>query len=362
VTHFVGRRVRSPGRRAIALSVIAHGIVGSIAAAAIVAKPAAATKPVAEEPIEVVVLVDSPAPPDRPAASTNSPALREPTSRVAIEAPKTHAAVPRRVPRAPLDTAPTHDQPPPSIAGTQAIAAASASVVPPAAGEVAPTGDGARGLPSARAEVDRLAERGAIALPSSPPPAHTKADDPLAMEQSRPTFTMHVDSDGTAHISDRRNLQRVRGHDFDLLAETSRAEQWLDAHHEQSNVVDMKVPPVGVPIVTFDVTDWAMRSVGQDPYAFQKLKLLDATREQRAEIGARHRERQVVQTPALVRESLVQITALPPEERHAALLDLWRSCDTTKAGAVARATISSYVRTQPAFSADDRAITEHEPE
>ena len=117
----------------------------------------------------------------------------------------------------------------------------------------------------------------------------------------------------------------------------------------------MKMPPVGPSILTCDMTDWAMRAAGQDPYAFRKLKLLDATRDQRAQIGARHREQQLVQTPALVRQSLDEISRLPTAQRASALADLWRDCDSSRFGEVARTTITSYVRDHGIFSDTERA-------
>ncbi len=165
---------------------------------------------------------------------------------------------------------------------------------------------------------------------------------------------MRVAPDGTAHFTDRSNLQGA-GHAREVEREVSQTEQWLDAHHEQSNAVDMKMPPVGASVVTFDMTDWAMRAAGQDPYASQKLKLLDATRDQRAQIGARHREQQLVQTPALVRQILDQISRLPAAQRASALADLWRDCDSSRFGDLARTTITSYVRDHDILTAAERS-------
>lgn len=162
---------------------------------------------------------------------------------------------------------------------------------------------------------------------------------------SAKTFRMRVDADGTAHLADRRNFQWGLGGSTGRVEEAS-AERWLDEHHEQSNVVDMKLPPLGVTVATFDVTDAAMRLAGQDPYAYEKLKVLDATRDERAQIRARHHERQLLGTPALVRASLADIARLPADQRAAAIRALYSECDDSPAGEVARATIADYVRAQ----------------
>ncbi|HEX7702863.1 MAG TPA: hypothetical protein VF403_19120 [Kofleriaceae bacterium] len=190
-------------------------------------------------------------------------------------------------------------------------------------------------VPSPRDAVEAAAARHipAATAVDSAPPTITRAN----------TFRMRVDADGTAHLADRRNLQWGLGGSIGHVEE-AHAERWLEAHHEQSNVVDMKMPTLPIPIATFDVTDAAMRLAGQDPYAYEKLKVLDATRDERAQIGARHRERQLLDTPALVRASLADIARLPGDQRAAAISALYLECDDSPAGEVARATIAAYVR------------------
>ena len=56
-----------------------------------------------------------------------------------------------------------------------------------------------------------------------------------------------------------------------------------------------------------------------------------------------------------MRATLARIAKLAPPERSAALEELWRDCDDSKAGAVARETIRAYVGDHAAFSAADRA-------
>jgi hypothetical protein len=176
-------------------------------------------------------------------------------------------------------------------------------------------------------------------------PAASAIQNAAPTTTSAKTFGMRVDADGNAHLTNRRNFQWGLGGSIGHVEE-AKAERWLEEHHEQSNVVDMKMPTLPIPVATFDVTDAAMRLAGQDPYAYEKLKVLDATRDERAQIGARHRERQLVDTPALVRASLADIARLPADQRAAAISALYRECDDSPAGEVARATIADYVRAQ----------------
>ncbi|MEO8552666.1 MAG: hypothetical protein ABI678_21965 [Kofleriaceae bacterium] len=201
-------------------------------------------------------------------------------------------------------------------------------------------------LPSIRVSADRLAE--AIARPSA---SRDERGQPSAAHS---TFDVHVAPDGTAHITDRPNLQGG-GLDRRVQREVSRDEAWLEQHHQQSNAVDMKMPRVGATVATFDVTDWAMRAAGQDPYASAKLKVLDETRAARVELGAHQRDQELVRIPALVRANLAEIERLPADRRKAALVELWRDCDDSTAGALARTTIEAYVRAAPVFTAEERA-------
>jgi hypothetical protein len=84
---------------------------------------------------------------------------------------------------------------------------------------------------------------------------------------------------------------------------------------------------------TFDVTDFLMRRHGQDPYASQKLKVLDATRDERAQIGAAHRHEQLVHAPQLMKAALERVWTshldLPAKKR--AVFELWDDCAETGA-------------------------------
>lgn len=124
-----------------------------------------------------------------------------------------------------------------------------------------------------------------------------------------------------------------------------------------------EAPTVVVPVIAggFDVTDGLMRSHGQDPYARRKLAFLDATRDERAEIGRRHHDAELARAPELVQKSLRAAWAATPDlrARKQALFELWDDCAETgdpavvAAGEAARRLVIGFIRGHlPAGSPD----------
>ena len=114
-------------------------------------------------------------------------------------------------------------------------------------------------------------------------------------KSDKTTFVAKVDKDGTVHFKDKPNVQ-IHG-----------------------------------PMVTFDVTDAAMRAIGNDPYASEKLKYLDRTRDQRVEIGRAYRKEQLSQSDQLMNANLVRLWATTHDvaARKQGLLELWDECAET---------------------------------
>ena len=294
--------------RSVVLSIAVHAVLGALLVMKVTTRSSVAAEVAAAEPrlTEIELYVEPP---------VAKPAIAKPAD--AVDATRIAASHP-----------PSH--PARSVRGSAVVEA-----MPTKAIDLPPTSEVAAPrvvtLPSPHDAVESVNLPGAKAVDNAPP-------------TTAPTFRMRVDADGTAHLADRRNFQLGRD-DGPGDAIEAHAEQWLEAHHEQSNVVDMKMPALAT-VARFDVTDAAMRLAGQDPYAYEKLKVLDATRDERAQIRARHHERQLLGTPALVRASLADIARLPVDQRAAAISALYLDCDDSPAGEVARATIADYVRAQ----------------
>lgn len=110
----------------------------------------------------------------------------------------------------------------------------------------------------------------------------------------------------------------------------------------------------------FDVTDWLMRGRGQDPYGARKRALLDATRDERVQIGSHHRAAELARAPELVHRNLEALWARTADlgERKRGLFELWDDCAETgdpavvAAGEAARRMIIGFIRARlPAGSA-----------
>ncbi|HEX3759695.1 MAG TPA: hypothetical protein VHW23_13370 [Kofleriaceae bacterium] len=103
----------------------------------------------------------------------------------------------------------------------------------------------------------------------------------------QPTFTTRVDADGNAHVEDKpREL---------------------------------------------DTQDRLMQRMGIDPYARNKLALLDRTRDQRVAIGERHRTAQLAHAAELMQHNIDRLWATVPDlaARKRGLFELWDDCAET---------------------------------
>jgi hypothetical protein len=100
----------------------------------------------------------------------------------------------------------------------------------------------------------------------------------------------------------------------------------------------------------FDVSEMAMRAMGDDPHAAQKARIADATREERFCLTLKDAESDKRNALYRLKDNLEQIVADPTlsgAERRAAVFDLWEGCldasDDVLANA-ARATIVAFIR------------------
>ncbi len=195
------------------------------------------------------------------------------------------------------------------------------------------------------------------------------------------TFTGQVNADGTVALSDARNLSvsvaLPSAHDLGNglsawyngdktggageggsapLAKHFQASSGATTNlgdRTQPNANDQK-PTIIVPVIGghFDTTDWLMRRHGMDPYASKKLKFLDSTRDERAQIGGRYRDQQLGQSGRLMAQSLEELrrSGATLAERKQALFELWDDCvETGEARAVqgasdARRLVVSFIR------------------
>jgi hypothetical protein len=117
-----------------------------------------------------------------------------------------------------------------------------------------------------------------------------------------------------------------------------------------------------------DLTALLMRRTVGDPYASRKLALLDASRAERADMGARHTEEELRRSAELMHKNLEALwrTTRDPAARREALFTLWDECGegdgpVGEAGDRARRIVIGWIRAKlpagspGAFTADDTA-------
>jgi hypothetical protein len=284
----------------------------------------------------------------------------------------------------PLPVAPVTRTPAPRAEAAAAIRAGAvtrdAEVVAP--GAEPPAGSGSAGPrspllsmrgPSIRKGLSQAWVDGMVAR-SKPLEPEVKASGELVPSgggrhrSDQGTFRVDVDRDGSARITDARNLQvriavpRLRdiGNALSQWAEdpygdkAAAQRQQLGEYKSASD--DPKVSSsntVPIPLLAgkFDVTDAWMRSRGQDPYASKKLRVLDATRDERVQIGASYRREQLVHATQLVKVAADRVwgSGLDVAAKKRALFELWDDCaeagtpELVEAGQRARAFLVGFV-------------------
>lgn len=234
-------------------------------------------------------------------------------------------------------------------------------------------------------DLRKIAESGsgAIALAPHVPVTSDELDNAGGgrKRSDQGTFVAEVAKDGTVELKDRPNLRvglavpspRALGKGLarwyeDPYAQTRDRERERERQRVPSGAVDddeeQRKRPGTVPILSgsFDLTDWAMRMSGRDPYLAAKLSFLDRTREARAEMATAHRAELLRQVPVIIREHLTRLWAQPGQTaaaRRAALFELWDECEedgdasVVEATAAARRAIFAFIRGRlPADSAE----------
>ena len=206
-------------------------------------------------------------------------------------------------------------------------------------------------------------------------------------EAEQGVFVGKVSPDGTVKITDRPNLNVhialpspralgrgvARWYDSDkgpygAAGDTSMASQ-IQASPGSTVDPGDRSKTVIVPVLGggFDVTDWLMRSHGGDPYASKKLSFLDATRDERVQIGGKHRTEQLARSTQLMKRTLDALWVAPADlaARKRALFELWDDCAETgdreiiDGGQAARRLVIGFIRAHlPAGSPGAYTATE----
>lgn len=246
-------------------------------------------------------------------------------------------------------------------------------------------------MPDVGDTLERIAASRKSVLP--PPPSgrlRSLAGDTAVIHDT--VTNVMIDADGTAHFHDRPDIDihivlpfpgvkglrmegaaisawiadpyaRVRAAATSELPATERAEPGQcdqydafgcpgsgDDDGDLGTIVGVPLPIIAI-FGKADITAYLMRKTVGDPYASRKLKLLDATRDERAARGSAYRSEQLSRSSELASANLARLVAadLTPGERRAALFTLWDECsegegEAGQAGDRARAQIVGWIR------------------
>jgi hypothetical protein len=126
-------------------------------------------------------------------------------------------------------------------------------------------------------------------------------------EAKHAVFTGHIEADGTAHLEKKRR---------------------------------------------YDPTEIIMNRHDIDPYASNKLRMLDDTREERYAIGEAYKRKQLASSAVIAQQNLTYLWArtTDPAQRKAALFEMWDECaergsaDLVAGGAAARSMIVGFIK------------------
>ena len=376
-------------RIAVAASIALHAVAIVCAGArAVTSRPIDAA---VLAPVEVTVV--EPLPPRA--------AQVEPLEVALIEDPVPALPPPAAPPVPPRSPPPQGDHRPPAITAPGATSAAAETAASPAAGPAIERRPGSSVMSMRRGDAPRLT------LPTGRwddldhPPSGTSPEQQIKtgmLDESgggthrseQGVFVAKVNPDGTVKLTDRPNLRvrlalptprdlgRALGSWYDSK-KGAFGEGGDDAMAKQIQVTsgartdpgdpvttrnNDRAPTATVPVIggSFDVNDWLMRRHGQDPYASRKLALLDATRDERAQIGSKHRAAQLKQSTQIMQKNLEALWAATPDPRarKQALFELWDDCAETgdaalvEAGQAARRLVIGAIRARfPRGSPDE---------
>jgi hypothetical protein len=353
------RRDGAGMRKAVAISVLVHALAAAWAVVVywLWPPPPRLAEPPPSVPIEVVEVT-------RPAPVANALALYEPAE-VALAEPTPHAiaaATTRHVETSP----PANTLPPAGVAPTSSML----SMRTP--GSVQPRVD--LRLPALRDDLD-APPAGSDPAREVPSSGRLAPHGGGSYRSNEGVFTANVAPDGSVKIKNSRNLnvhlalpgRKTIGRGITDWYESNNGQFGAGKQTLADKVagsVDKgdrsKTAVVPVAGGGFDVGDMLMRKKGQDPYAARKLAYLDATRDERVEIGTKHRAEQLAQAAKLMKKNLdrmwTQIT--DTAARKQALFELWDECAETgdaqviEAGRQARKLVVGFIRAHlPAGSA-----------
>ena len=188
-------------------------------------------------------------------------------------------------------------------------------------------------LPGARidAEIAAIQERR-----RNPPPGYSYSDDIeslVALREEKKAVELKKQKDGSYESEKTTYIAKVRvDGTVDLVDKPNIQREGLGAR--------------------FDVSDAIMRAVGQDPYASEKRRFLDRTRDQRVAIGNEHKKATYQRSRQYATSAVLRAWNSAPDlaAKKRVLFELWDECaetgraDLVAGAADARAAIENFIQ------------------
>jgi hypothetical protein len=211
-------------------------------------------------------------------------------------------------------------------------------------------------------DLRKIADRGPTVALAQPAPMSEELEPAGGgrFRSDQAAFTAKVNRDGTVVFDDKPNFNVSIADPRDVgkavkkgladwaknpYAQTRDREREAEQHRVPSGAVDdeeeQRKRPKTVTVLSgsFDLTDWAMRLAGRDPYWAAKLAFMDRTRESRAQLAVSHRAELLRSVVTMVRDQAKQAWADPTQtaaQRRRALFELWDDCAEASAEAGAK--------------------------
>lgn len=309
-----------------------------------------------DEPIAEPAAI-APVQPVEPVEQTRPEKRQRPSPPPATAAPAPTAPAP-----APVTPAPTAT---PTASAPSMLSMRSATARPQADVRAPPTLDLSPGRaaaaivaadPSAQPQVDGRSPLELPNAPRIPGPRVARADGPMVPDGNgtfsydHAGFTAKVARDGRVALRDKPSFQPfVEAPSLESVKRDLAAYADDPSSGRRLNLMAL-LPKVGV---RFDITDYVMRKLGQDPYNHAKAKFLDETRDQREKMWHAESEERLREALQTLPAELAKIWAhkgWSPAERRRVLFDLWDECaetgaaDRVRLGKQIRVTILAFIR------------------
>lgn len=202
--------------------------------------------------------------------------------------------------------------------------------------------------------------------PRIPGPRVARVDGPMipdgngTFRYDHPGFTAQVARDGRVELKDKPSAQPYfEGPCLNCVKRDLAKYSDDPTKGEFINLMAL-LPKVGI---RFDITDYVMRKIGDDPYNPAKAKFLDETREQREKMWHAESKERLREALQMLPAQLAEIwshEAWSASERRQVLFDLWDECAETgspervRLGRQIRVSIIAFIRKRlPAGSEDE---------